>query len=849
MKDERVNFVKARMTVIPRTSSKTAARRLPNLVAALAGIGALLMGTPLAHPQNAAQRAALARLYSAQSGPHPENAQPNGVEATTVPLLLPYQIAFDSVGNIYIADSGDDLVREINVDGVVNTVAGNGTEGYGGDNGPATSAILDTPTGIAVDSSGNLYIADTNNNRIREVSGGIITTIAGTGAPGYSGDGGPALSATLASPGALAIDSSGNLYIADSNNNCIRKISAGQISTFAGDGFEGFAGDGGPATSAMLDTPLGVAVDAAGNVYIADTNNQRVRLVTAGSGNISTIAGTGAYGFTADGPALAAALANPSAVAVNSSGTVYIADSDNQRIRTLSGGQVTTIAGGGVQGFSGDAGSATSASLNEPRAVTPGSSEVLFSDTENNRVRLIDNGNLNTVGGSSPAGAESLQIAGALTTVYGAGTLTANFSNNGKTASGAVTFYDGEGTAPLAIGAAPMTANVATISTSALPAGMHYIVASYGGDAADNPISSGVFVYTVTPAPLSATAGAVNLLYGQAIPALTGSLAGVLPQDAGKVTANFSVAATSTSNPGSYPIAVALTGAAAGNYAVTLAANSGNLTIAPSPTTTRLQLSTAIPVFEAPITLTATITAQSGVTAAGTVNFYNGSTLLNSTPVAVTGGVASLTTSALPVGALTLTAIYSGNLDFVTSTSALASINNISPDFNIAATPPAQTVIPTQTVSYALTLTPVNPTFVYPVTLTASGLPNGVTATLSPSSIAAGAGATPVTLTLNASASAKLERQFQRLGGLPSSMALALLFFPLAFNRRFRRRCAKLSAKSALLIVLALVLMGTVSACGGGGGFFGHPTDSYTVTVTAVSGPNTHTSTVTLTVQ
>jgi len=340
----------------------------------------------------------------------------------------------------------------------------------------------------------------------------------------------------------------------------------------------------------------------------------------------------------------------------------------------------------------------------------------------------------------------------------------------------------------------------------------------------------------------------VVLHYGQAIPVLTGTLAGVLPRDSANVAAVYSTTATSSSNPGVYPITAALSGSQAGNYTVALAADSGSVTIAQSPTATQLQLSASNPIYGAALTLTATVTATSGATPAGTVSFYNGTALLNSTPAALTGGVATLTTSSLPVGALSLTAVYSGNIDFVASTSSALAVTGLSPDFAISASPAQQFAVPSQTVGYTLTLTPVNSTFVYPVSLSVSGVPSGVTAVFSPPSIAAGAGPTRVTMILNVSSAAKLQRELHPTLGLAWQTSLALLPLPLVFSRRFRRRCARFSDKWLILLLLALAMVGAASGCGGSG-YFSHPQQSYTVTVTAVCGPSAHTSNVTLTVE
>ena len=722
-------------------------------------------------------------------------------------------------------------------------------QGFAGDAGPAASALLDSPQGVAVDANNNIYIADTNNNRIREVSGGTINTIAGTGAAGFSGDGGQAASAMLDMPLAVAVDSKGNVYIADSNNNRIREVTGNTISTVAGNGQQGYSGDGGPATATGLDTPSGIAVDSAFNLYIGDTGNQRVRVVTFATGTISTLAGTGAKAFTGDGPAGSTALARPQGLAVDSLGNVYLADSDNDRIRTISGGSVTTIAGDSTEGFTGDSGAATSASLDTPQAVAVYGTTVLLADTGNNRTRVVDSGTVNTVVGTPSAGTESLLIGGALTAVYGTGALTATFSNGGLTATGLVTFYDGEGPNPAMVGSASLSGNVATLNTALLSAGTHYLIASYAGDAKNSAIVSGVNVFVVTPVQLTAVANTANLLYGQAIPTLTGNLTGVLAQDAGKVTAQFSTTATITSAPGTYPISVALAGSAAGNYTVALGAGSGTVLIAQAPTTTKLSAGNTTPIAGTPVTLTATVSSTTTGTPTGTVNFYDGATLLNSTPVALSGGVANLALSSLPVGGQSITADYSGNVDFLAGNSSALPVTVLSPDFAIATSPASQSVLPSQAVNYTITLTPVNPTFVYPVSLSVSGLPANVTASFAPSSIATGAGTSTTVLTLSAGSLAQLRKNTPELAGLASSAALALLFLPLLMGKRGRRVAARLSRTSRMLILLlALVAAGAIAGCGGGG-YFGHSTNTYTVTVTAVSGPDTHTTAVTLTVQ
>lgn len=275
----------------------------------------------------------------------------------------------------------------------ITTVAGNGTNGYSGDDGPATGAQLFDPYGVVLDNSGNLYIADQLNNRIRKVSpDGTITTVAGKGTTGYSGDGSAATSAELYHPCGLALDSAGNLYIADAASNVIRKLStSGTIATVAGNQTAGYAGDGGAATSASLNTPQGVAVDAAGNVYIADTDNHVVRKVAV-DGTISTVAGNGTRGYSGDaGPATQAALFYPKSLAVDAAGNLYIVDTFNSRIRVVAAdGAITTVAGNGVPGDWGDGGPATSARLKFPSGVALDAAGNLYvADTQNSRIRLL----------------------------------------------------------------------------------------------------------------------------------------------------------------------------------------------------------------------------------------------------------------------------------------------------------------------------------------------------------------------------------------------------------------------------------------------------------------------------
>ncbi len=317
----------------------------------------------------------------------------DGGPAISAEICAPWAIAVDALGNVYITDSGNNRVRKVNTSGVISNFAGTNSAGFSGDGGAATSAQLNSPRGIAIDASGNIYISDYGNNRIRKVNtSGIISTIVGTGIAGFSGDGSTAINAQINNPLGLAVDASGNLYISDYVNQRIRKVNTvGIISTFAGTGVSGFNGDGGVATATQLFGPCGVAVDVAGKVYIADYFNWRIRIVNL-AGVISTFAGTGVGGFSGDGGlATNAQLAAPAGIAVDPSNNFYVADRNNNRIRKINpAGIISTIAGTGVAGFSGDGNTATSAKLNNPVAVNfDASGNVYFADIINNRIREL----------------------------------------------------------------------------------------------------------------------------------------------------------------------------------------------------------------------------------------------------------------------------------------------------------------------------------------------------------------------------------------------------------------------------------------------------------------------------
>ncbi len=371
----------------------------------------------------------------------------DGPVATAVALRSPRALAVDTVGNLYIADTESQRVRRVAPGGAMTVIAGSGVPGFSGDGGTATGAQLQDPSGVAVDSAGNVYIADTGNHRIRRVTpGGVISTVAG------------GTTDQLNAPIGVAVDGAGTVYVADTGNNRVRRLSSGILTTIAGTGGAGFGGDGGTATGATLWQPRGVAVDGAGNVYIADRWNRRIRRV-ATNGVITTVAGLGTMGFSGDGgSAVVAQLGDPAGVAVDAAGTVYIADHSNQRIRRVSGGVISTLAGNGNPAYGGDGGAATGAALHQPLGVCAGAGGTVYiADSSNYRIRLVSAGFITTVAGTGTAGfsgdggaATNAQLHNPLgTAVDGAGNLyiadTENHRVRRVTPGGTVTTVAGSG--------------------------------------------------------------------------------------------------------------------------------------------------------------------------------------------------------------------------------------------------------------------------------------------------------------------------------------------------------------------------------------------------------------------
>lgn len=364
----------------------------------------------------------------------------DGGQAAVAQINRVVGLAADASGNLYLAEELNNRVRKVDANGVITTLAGTGAAGFTGDGGPASQAQLNGPLGVCVGPSGDVFVNDQGNKRVRKIStSGTITTVAGNGSGANSGDGGPATSAGMVIPIRCAVDKSGVLYIADQGAHRVRKVDAGgTISTYAGNGAQGFSGDGGAATQASLNNPTAVAVDASGNLFVTDQFNQRIRRIDP-SGNILTVAGNGNASFSGDGGSAIAATFNfPGGIAVDSSASLFIVDSVNQRVRKVSGGTISTVAGTGTQGYAGDGGSALQAVFNSPfPAALDAAGNLYIGDVGNNRVRKISG--LSTRPGPAITSAGVTNAASFQTGVAPGGIITIFGSNLGAAAGQIVT--------------------------------------------------------------------------------------------------------------------------------------------------------------------------------------------------------------------------------------------------------------------------------------------------------------------------------------------------------------------------------------------------------------------------
>jgi large repetitive protein len=578
--------------------------------------------------------------------------------ATTSPLNIPSAVAIDGAGNLYIADTNNNVIREVNLTlGTIVTVAGNGQPGYSGDGGAPTSAMLNSPKGISVDGAGNLYIADTGNNIIREVTGGKISTIAGTPQqPGNSGDGGPATSALLAAPYGVAFDSAGNMYIPDSGNNKVRVVSGGIINNYAGTGAAGYSGDGGAATSAQLDSPFGVATDAAGNVYIADARNYVVRRVAAG--DISTVAGNNTNNLYNDGKSgytygngqsgeqfngngiaagaptgvTGAGIYAPYAVAVDPTGNMLIAEYYDQIIREVNSNQATFF-------------------------VTP--------QLWVNQVSAPQDAYIQNIG-DAPFTSTSIQT-----------DINAEFSGAVTTCTSAVVDINdqclvGAQLAPTAAGN-PLVGNVTVTSPGANPTLdiqlVGQVLAQNQVDVAltssPNPSNFGqnvALTVTVTQAPGASEGTPTGTVsFTDTYNGTTGPLGTPQTLAGGKATLNIT-----TLGPGTHNIVAAYSG---NTYYLSNTSNTVTQVVNEKITVTLVNSSGNNPsILGTNVTFQATVTITGGIPVNNAVSFYDGTTFLGSAPTNASG-VATYQTAALPLGSDSITASYT-DANSITGTSA-----------------------------------------------------------------------------------------------------------------------------------------------------------------------------------
>ena len=657
----------------------------------------------------------------------------DGGSAAFAQINQPSAIAIDGAGNVIFADTGNNAIREINaITGNISTIAGTlGIAGFSGDGQPATSASLSSPLGIAFDASGNLYIADTGNNRIREVSASsqTITTIAGSGSSGFSGDGASAISAQFDQPWGVAVALSGDVYVADFGNNRVRKINlaAGIVTTVAGNGNSSYTGDGGPATSATLNSPAGVVIDPAGNLYIADSENNAIRKVNALTGQITTIAGNGTALYGGDGfSAVLAGLYKPYSVYLDGAGNLFLADRLDLRIRqvsaTVASLQYPTMKEGKTSAPQGQKlendGNAPLQLLNltaepatsnaaldtnptDPITTTCSTSQSLSADrscllaVEFTPVSVGAPGaGLLSVTSDSGGSPVSVELSGTVLSVDPSSTSITSSLNpaavgmavtfvahiaSPNQVTGTVQFFDGS--TPIGV---PQPVNSAsdtsTITTSFSVLQSHNITAVYGGDnfnAASNPNSPLIQIVeqatnlNVIPSANPAVEFA-PLAFAASVTGWTTAPIGVISFADGSTP----LGSAALDSSGNAHFAVPLLAVGAHNITATFAGDANDFTsqysfvqtINLAPTSTTLATSGAVAQFAAPITLTATVTGVSASPPTGNVNFMDGTTVLATLPLNAFG-VAVYVNSSLTAGTHTITAAYRGDANYAGSIS------------------------------------------------------------------------------------------------------------------------------------------------------------------------------------
>ena len=561
-------------------------------------------------------------------------------------------------------------------------------------------------------------------------------------------------------------------------------------------------GDASAATSATLALPHGITIDAAGNLYLADTENHRIRRIDATTGIITTAAGDGLQAFSGDkGPAIASSLDSPRNATVSPSSLLTLADTGNQRVRQLTAAPAPTTTIQTIAGLG----------LSTPGALTLSAPSVI---------------------------------------AYGTGQLTATLASP-SLATGSVTFLDTTSTT-VTLGTAPLASNVAILPSTSMAAGPHNLTATYTGDQTHLSAQSPTLALTITPQPLTATAASITILYGQPVPSISGTLTGVLPQDESKVSASFTSAATTLSPVGTYPITATLTGPAAGNY--TLTPTSATLTINPAPTIVTLSNLIATATAGSSLTLTAQVASTTSGTPSGSVTLLDGSASLVTTPLSATG-VAAFTIPSLTQGSHSFTAVYTGTTNFNAGTSAPQLITvgtgtSSTPDFTLAPTgATTQTVLSGNSATFTFAVQ-FQGNMASPITLAATGLPTFSTASFNPPTLPPGSATNTFTLTI-----ATPNTTASKNRALSPPTAWALLLCPIA-ALCFRSRTPRLATGLLLSAIITLSLF-FVIGCGdriNTSDALLPPPTSYTITVTGTATTSTgsplqHATTVTLLLQ
>jgi sugar lactone lactonase YvrE len=583
----------------------------------------------------------------------------DGGLAIAAKLGAPYSVAVDKAGNVYIADTFNNRIRKVTAsNGLIVTVAGTGTQGYSGDGGLATSAKLNQPYGIAVDSAGNLYVTDTGNYRVRKImaTSGVISTIAGTGTQGSSGDGGPATSATLYHPFGIAVTASGQVYFSDNQSLRVIDSLSGTISL----------------EFTVASSVEGVAVDSSGNVFVALSDQNQVAELPGGSAAAAiTVAGTDEQAYNGDGGlAVNAALDHPEGVAIDSLGNLYISETDATyvvRKVVLSSGIISTVVGPGTPSNEGDGGLATSAYLSYPLGLAVDISGNLYiAEMGGNRIRVV--------GESIPT--STTVSSSNSSTYYGAAlTLTANVSATSGTPTGTVAFYsDGS-----SLGSGSLAGGTASLTTRTLSIGSHSITAAYAGVVPYLASTSAAIGQTITTIPtgvvFTASPNPAVVTNSVAIQAQVSATDGSSPTGVVSIVADgntvigtpslsggLATASTSTLAVGTHNITVSYLGG--GNYASSSVTQP--LSVILIPTTTAVTPSTSSASFGQCVTLTANVASSSG-SPAGTVSFSANSGSISLGTATLSAGIATVSTCSMTPGTYSISAAYSGATTFATS--------------------------------------------------------------------------------------------------------------------------------------------------------------------------------------